>query len=192
ATLRTNFKNNPNNRSYQPRAYWPEYSIPERVYQYSVSVQRELPMQMVATAAYVGSQGRNLFLRSWSNKITNVLTNPNPAPNALLIRAVEIVQTDGPIQRPFAEVDYKTSGGHDSFNSMQLSLVRRTNSGLTLNAQYALSRSYGNTSGSNEALTSGNPFDFNYDNGYNAFDVRHTFNLSALYSLPFGAGRAFM
>jgi hypothetical protein len=192
ATLRANFINNPNNRTYQPRAYSPDYEIPERVYQYSVSVQRELPMQMVATAAYVGSQGRNLFLRSWSNKITNVLTNANPASNAVIIREFDIVQSDGTILRPFAEVDYKTSGGHDTYNSMQLSLVRRMNVGLTLNAQYTLSKSFGNTSGSNEALTAGNPFNFDYDLGYNAFDVRHTFNLSALYSLPFGAGRAFM
>jgi hypothetical protein len=146
----------------------------------------------VATAAYVGSQGRNLFLRSWSNKITNVLTNANPASNAVIIREFDIVQSDGTILRPFAEVDYKTSGGHDTYNSMQLSLVRRMNAGLTLNAQYTLSKSFGNTSGSNEALTAGNPFNFDYDLGYNAFDVRHTFNLSALYSLPFGAGRAFM
>jgi hypothetical protein len=192
ATLRANFTNNPNNRTYQPRAYSPDYEIPERIYQYSASVQRELPLQMVATAAYVGSQGRNLFLRAWSNKITGVLTNPNPASNAIVIREFDIVNTDGSIQRPFAEIDYKTSGGHDSYNSMQLSLVRRMNQGLTLNAQYTLSKSYGNTSGSNEALTAGNPFNFDYDLGYNAFDVRHTFNLSALYSLPFGQGRAFM
>ena len=61
--------------SYQPRAYAPEYTIPERVYQYSASVQQELPGGFVATAAYVGSQGRNLFLRSWANRITEVRTN---------------------------------------------------------------------------------------------------------------------
>ena len=60
--------------------------------------------------------------------------------------------------------------------------------GLTLNSQYTLGKSYGNTAGSNEALTAGNPFDYDYDIGYNAFDVRHTFNVSALYSLPIGAG----
>ena len=32
---------------------------------------------------------------------------------------------------------------------------------------------------------------FEYDNGYNNFDVRHTFNLSVLYSLPYGHGRKF-
>jgi hypothetical protein len=46
----------------------------------------------------------------------------------------------------------------------------------------------GNTAGSNEALTAGNPFDYDYDIGYNAFDVRHTFNVSALYALSIRRG----
>src|SRR5439155_19491555 len=31
---------------------------------------------------------------------------------------------------------------------------------------------------------------FDYDLGYNAFDVRHTFNVSALYQVPYGRGRS--
>ena len=69
---------------YQPRAYANDYTIPERVYQYTASVQRELPGRMAATAAYVGSQGRNLFLRSVANHITQVVTNPNPASAAIV------------------------------------------------------------------------------------------------------------
>src|SRR5262249_19704750 len=30
---------------------------------------------------------------------------------------------------------------------------------------------------------------FDYDRGYNNFDVRHTFNVSALYAIPYGRGR---
>jgi hypothetical protein len=189
--LRANFVNSPNNRSYQPRAYTSDYTIPERVYQYSASVQQELPGGFVATGAYVGSQGRNLFLRSWANRITEVRTNANPAANAVVIREFDIVDGNS-VLRPFAEVDFKTSGGHDSYHSMQLSVARRFNSGLTLNSQYTLARSYGNTAGSNEALTAGNPFDFDYDIGYNAFDVRHTYNVSAIYSLPFGHNRPYL
>ena len=48
--------------------------------------------------------------------------------------------------------------------------------------------------GSNEALTAGNLArnlaDFDYDNGYNNFDVRHTFNVSLLYQVPYGRGRS--
>jgi outer membrane receptor protein involved in Fe transport len=194
--LRSNFLNNPNNRAYQPRAYTPDYLVPERVWQYTASVQQELPGGFIGTAAYVGSQGRNLFLRSVTNQIVAVRTNPTPTSNAIVIRQFDIVDANGSISRPFAEIDVKTSGGHDSYNAMQLSLVRRFNSGLTLNSQYTLSKSYGNTAGSNEALTAANnavALDaFDYDNGYNRFDVRHTYNVSVLYSLPFGAGRKWM
>jgi Carboxypeptidase regulatory-like domain/TonB dependent receptor len=188
--LRANFVNNPGNRSYQPRAYANEYTIPERIYQYTASVQQEVGASMAATVAYVGSQGRNLFLRSVANQITQVVTNPNPANAALVVRQFSTVQRDAAgnvtgVQNPFAEVDYKTSGGRDNYNAMQLSLTRRAVRGLTMNVQYTLGRSRGNTGGSNEALTAGNNArtldQFDYDTGYNNFDVRHTFNLSAVY-----------
>ncbi len=196
--LVANFTSNPNNRSYQPRAYSNDYTIPERIYQYTASVQRELPGNMSATAAYVGSQGRNLFLRSVANRVTDVVTNPNPANAAFVIREFSIVERDAAgnvtgVQNPFAEVDYKTSGGHDQYNAMMLTLNRRSAQGLSMNLQYTLGKSYGNTGGSNEATTAANNAraiaDFDYDNGYNNFDVRHTFNLSLLYSLPYGKGR---
>jgi hypothetical protein len=98
------------------------------------------------------------------------------------------------VQNPYAEIDTKTSGGYDSYNALQLGLSKRSSSGLSLNAQYTLSRGFGNTSGSNEALTVGNAAqtlaDYDYDLGYNNFDVRHTFNVSALYQIPYGRGRA--
>jgi hypothetical protein len=196
--LVANFVNNPNNRSYQPRAYANEYSIPERIYQYTFSVQRELPGNMSATAAYVGSQGRNLFLRSVANNIVEVLTNPNPANAALVVREFSIPIRDAEgnitgVQNPYAEVDYKTSGGEDHYNALQLSLNKRTTKGLATNVQYTFGRSRGNTAGSNEAQTAANNAraldEFGYDIGYNSFDVRHTFNLSALYEIPYkGSG----
>ena len=198
ATIVANFNANPNNRSYQPRAYdRANYRVPERIFSYSGSFQQELPYKMVLTLAYVGSQGRNLFLRSVANQITQVRTNVNPANAAIVIREFSIVTENGAgvnptVQNPYAEIDYKRSGGHDNYNAFQMTLARRFNSGVTLNSQYTFGRSYGNTAGSNEASTAGNiarkTEDFDYDVGYNNFDVRHTFNLSAVYTLPWGKG----
>jgi hypothetical protein len=194
AAIAAGFATNVLNRQYQPRAYSRDYTIPEKVYSYTFSIQQKLPYDLVATAAYVGAQGRNLFLRSVTNNIVEVRTNPNPASNAIVIREFDVVQPDGTILRPYAEIDYKTSGGHDSFNALQLSLARRVSHGLTLNAQYSLGRSYGNSAGSNEALTSANNAraiaEWDYDIGYNRFDVRHTFNLSAVYAVPVGKDRS--
>src|SRR5262249_14484919 len=191
-----NFNANPNARSYQPRAYdRANYEVPERVFTYTGSLQQELPGKLVLTLAYVGSQGRNLFLRSVANQIIGVRTNVNPASGAIVIREFSIVTENGAGQNPtvlnpYAEVDYKRSGGHDSYNAFQSTLQRRFSSGVTLNAQYTFGKSWGNTAGSNEALTVGNiarrTADFDYDEGYNNFDVRHTYNLSAIYELPWG------
>jgi hypothetical protein len=191
ALIRPNFINNPNNRSFQPRAYANEYTIPERIYQYTTSIQQELPGGLAATVAYIRSQGRNLFLRSIANRTIGVQSNGASA--AAQIREFDIItrNPDGTIAtqlRPYAEIDYKTSGGHDTYNSMQLSLSRRSVRGLSMNAQYGLGYSKGNTGGSNEATTAGNNAraiaDFDYDDGYNNFDVRHNFNLSLLYAVP--------
>jgi hypothetical protein len=228
-TTRANFINNPNNRVYQPRAYAPEYRIPEMVHTYTFSMQQELPYKLVATVAYVGSQGRNLFLRGLSNTLrlgqTSIL-NGTPLPSGVgvinrtdangrvigvtSVRVFDIINNPGacglaasavPLCRPFAEIDTKTSGGSDNYNALQSTLARRFSSGLTLNAQYTFARSFGNTSGSNEARTAAQPVggkngdsvdtnDYAADEGYNNFDVRHTFNVSALYSLPIGKGKA--
>ena len=193
STFVANFTNNPTNRTYQPRAYSPDYTLPEKVYQYTFSIQRELGYNVTATAAYVGSQGRNLFLRSITNQITEVRTNANPASAAVVIRQFDIINADGSISRPYAEIDLKTTGGHDKYNALQLSLSRRVQKGLTLNGQYTFAKSTGNSAGSNEAVTAGNNAvkveDFDYDDGYNRFDVRHTYNVSALVNLPIGKDR---
>ena len=205
----SNFTNNPNNRSYQPRAYSNDYKIPERVMQYTFSWQQQLPGSIVSTVAYVGSQGRNLFLRSVANRIlsgqtsivngTNIPTgfgvvNRTNAGGQVIgvntIRQFSIV-SGTTVQNPYAEIDYKTSGGDDSYNALQLSLVRSFSSGLTMNAQYTFGKSQGLSSGSNEARTSAQLDNFEADRGRNNFDIRHTFNVSALYDLPFGKGKKY-
>ena len=195
--LIANFTSNPNNRSYQPRAYAKEYNIPEKVYQYTASVQREIGSGMAVTAAYVGSQGRNLFLRSVGNQIVDAVTNPNPASAAFVIREFSLVERNAAgqvtrVQNPYAEVDFKTSGGHDAYNALMLSANKRSANGLAMNVQYTFGSSRGTSGGSNEANTAGNNArtleQFEYENGYNNFDVRHTFNLSVLYSIPYGKG----
>ena len=88
-------------------------------------------------------------------------------------------------------MDYKTSGGTDHYDALQTTLNRRFSQGLSLGAQYTWSHSIGDSSGSNEARTSQDPFNFAGDRGNNNFDVRQTFNLSALYEVPFGRGRRY-
>jgi hypothetical protein len=167
---------------FQPRAYAPGYRVPERVLSYTASVQQTLPGSAILTVAYVGSQGRNLFLRSITNKITGVSTNPNTG-------AAIITREFGD---RFAEIDYKTSGGRDNYNSLQTTLNRRFSRGLTFGLQHTWAHSIGTSAGSNEARTAANPYDFNADYGNNNFDVRHSMNLTGLYELPAGRGQRWL
>ena len=220
--------------AFTPRAYDIEgYKVPERVLQYGFSVQHQLPGSTVLTVGYVGSQGRNLFLRSITNRILpgqTTIQNGTALPagvgvvnrcsQALVngacsstnggqiigitqIREFDVVgfgynTTTGatfadPTQRlqPFGEIDYKTSGGRDRYDALQIQINRRFTAGLTLNAQYQFGKSFGNTQGSNEAQTAQNPFSFEEEFGNNTFDIRHSANVTALYELPIGNGRKF-
>jgi hypothetical protein len=163
------------NLGYQPRAYGDGYTLPEKVLSYTASIQQELPGNAVLTMAYVGSQGRNLFLRSWTNGIVGVTMNPTTGVGTPVLK----------YGGRFAQIDYKTSGGTDHYDSLQTTLNRRFSRGLTAGLQWTYGHSIGNTGGSNEAQTTQNPFNFGQDHGNNAFDVRHSVNASVLYQLPF-------
>src|SRR5262249_27632660 len=160
------------------RAYAPEYTVPERVYQYSGSWQQQWGAGFVSTVAYVGSQGRNLFLRNIANRIVSVRTTTTNGA-AITVPQFDMHPARNNVLHPYAEIDYKTSGGYDSYNALQTQLVKRSNNGLTLSAQYTYSKSWGNSAGSNEATTTADYYDYAGDLGYNNFDVRHAFNLSA-------------
>jgi hypothetical protein len=166
---------------YQPRAYAPGYQIPEKILSYTASAQQQLPGGAVLTVAYVGSQGRNLFLRSITNKIIGVTQDPKTGVGKAIREFGD----------RFAEIDYKTSGGTDHYDSMQTTLNRRFATGLSVAAQYTWGHSIGDTAGSNEANTAGNPYDFGADRGNNNFDIRQSFNFTTLYQLPFGHGKRF-
>lgn len=230
ASTRAAFISNPNNRNYQPRAYAPEYLVPEKIYTFTASYQQELPYKVTSTIAYVGSRGRNLFLRGLSNVFRNgnaVILNGTALPTnagvvnrtdasgnvigVTTVRQFDILNNlsactgatvNVPLCRPFAEVDTKTSGGSDRYDALQVTLARRISSGLTLNAQYTFGKSFGLTSGSNEARTASQPVggeiresgdqnNYEADRGANSFDVRQNFNLSAVYDLPVGKGKKF-
>ena len=203
ALVRPNFINNPNNRSFQPRAYANDYSIPERVYQYTTSIQQELAGSMAATVGLHRQPGTQPLppqhRQPHDRRAVERRERGDPDPRVRHRHLRE--RHDGTIVPGSTIVHRRTRRGNrlqDQRRPRQLQLhaalaeppVRQ---GLSMNAQYALGYSKGNTGGSNEATTAGNNAralaDFDYDNGYNNFDIRHNFNLSLLYTVP-GHGTA--
>ncbi len=182
ATIIAGYNIDDPNLGFQPRAYAVNsYTIPEKILQYTISWQQELAGKAVLTVAYVGSQGRNLFLRGWTNRIIGVNMNPTTGGGSPILQ----------FGNRFSQIDYKTSHGSDHYDSMQTTLNRRYSSGLTVGSQWTWAHSIGNTGGSNEANTTQDPNNFALDRGNNNFDVRHSVNVSALYELPYGQGRRF-
>jgi hypothetical protein len=177
------------NLQFQPRAYLPGYRIPEKILQYSASIEQQLPGNAVLTVAYVGSQGRNLFLRGITNRITGFVMNPTTGA-ATVVREFSVVNGLKVTNR-FAEIDTKTSGGTDHYNGLQVLLNRRFSRGLTFGTQYVWGHSIGNSDGSKDARSSANNYSFSSEYGDNISDVRQSFNLSMLYELPFGTGKKY-
>ncbi len=177
------------NLQFQPRAYLPGYRIPEKILQYSASVEQQLPAGAVMTLAYVGSQGRNLFLRGITNRITGVLMNPTTGAG-IAVREFSVVNGTT-VTNQFAEIDTKTSGGNDNYNALQAMLSRRFSKGLSAGMQYVWGHSIGTSDGSKDARSSSNNYSFASEHGDNISDVRQSFNLSMLYEVPFGKGQKY-
>jgi hypothetical protein len=183
-TFLSNYNINDPNLQFQPRAYLPDYAVPEKILQYSASIEQRLPLNTILTVGYVGSQGRNLFLRGITNRITGVVMNPATGAGSA-VREFSVVNGTTVTNR-FAEIDTKTSGGNDHFDGLQVLLNRRFSRGLTMGSQYMWSHSLGNSDGSKDARTSANNYSQSSEYGDNISDVRQSFNFSALYELPYG------
>jgi hypothetical protein len=177
------------NLQFQPRAYLPDYKIPEKILQYSASIEHQLPGKALLTVAYVGSQGRNLFLRGITNRITGVIQNSTTGAGTV-VREFSVVNGTTVTNR-FAEIDTKTSGGTDNYNGLQVLLNRRFSKGLTFGSQYVWGHSIGNSDGSKDARSSSNNYSFSTERGDNISDVRQSINFSLLYELPYGPGKKF-
>ncbi len=188
-SILSGFNINDPNLGFQPRAYLPGYQIPEKILQYSASIQQELVANTILTIGYVGSQGRNLFLRGITNRITGVVMNPTTGVGTA-IREFSVVNGTTVTNR-FAEIDTKTSGGTDNYNALQLTLNRRFARGLSIGTQYVWGHSIGNTDGSKDARSSSNNYSFSTERADNISDVRQSFNLNLLYELPFGTGKKY-
>lgn len=153
------------------------FKFPNRVIEYGLSVQQQLPFKMVGQAGYIGILGRNMFTRTISNLITGV----DPV--------------KGTINRQnnaFAEIDTKTGGGTNNYNALQTSVSRRFVDELTIGSQYTFGKSIGTSQGSAEAPTIQDPSCLSCDRALNSADVRHYLNINMAWELPIGKGRRYL
>jgi hypothetical protein len=132
------------------------------VYTYSLEVQQELPAKLTATIGFQGSTGHKLV--RLVNQ--NFLYPNNPS---------------------FFAVYFTTPDVNSNYNALNANLVRRFAGGFQLQANYRFSKSIDQLSYEGPGFLTNQtyPQDNRTERGPSDFDVKHYFNLSSLYELPF-------
>lgn len=153
---------NPENRS--------PYSM-----QWNFFVQQELMKDLSLDIGYVGSGSRKQIGYSPFN---NALT-PGPGP----IDPRRLLPN-------FSDLDGGSNQYNGSYNSLQVSLVKRFSSGFLFNTNYTWQKSLDGQSSLAEVKVQ-NPFDRRQDYSRSSWDINHVFNFSFVYELPFGKGQKF-
>jgi hypothetical protein len=182
--------------------------------QWNFGIQRELPAGLLLNAAYVGSHG--LKLADFNGHSFNSLPNeylalgdslfqsvPNPffgvVPQNTTLGASDTT-TRMQLLRPYPEFagdvrgqpEYQASSVYHAF---QMKVEKRTSHGLSLLAAYTLSKIIDSNSSTNMLYGSGtdgyqDPYYLKLERSVSAFDRTHVLNISSVYELPFGPGRA--
>lgn len=158
---------------------WSKYFPEPTVYQWNLTLQREIFRGVSLTAAYVGSSSSYLAgSYNWN------ASPPGPPSTA-------------PARRPIPQwntVTLETPYGHSSYNGLNVQLERRYSAGLSLSAAYTWSHSmdnitevFGGPAGDIQQFT-----DFDAGRSSSGFDIRQRFVSSAVYELPFGRGKALL
>lgn len=165
-----------------PRGLSVNYDTPE-VYQYNLTMEREIIRDLALEVGYVGSLGRHLGIRYNINQ-------PRLAANGTLTGA-----------RPYAafgDIVYQDQSATSNYNALQTSLRRRMRDGLTFLVSYTFSRSIDNASSTNVASdVPSQEFpqlatDLDAERGLSDFHRKHQFTGSFNYDLPIGKGRYFL
>lgn len=140
---------------------------------WTFSLQQTLPYSLIGTASYLGNKGTDVLTTTYTN-LANPVTGLVPYPK-------------------FGPVSWRGDVGNSTFEALQLNVRRPFSKGLLLTAKYMWSHSINDGSiGGGDSDTPQNSFCRACDKASSDFDIRHVFNLSAVYALPFGAGKQYL
>ena len=157
------------------------------VYEWSLSLQRELTPNTVLSVSYVGAEGHKLPRRGLQNQgVPNVppvdgesgrrgyhpQCNDNlPSCSNYFVRATDV---------------------NSNYNGLVVGLQRRFARGLAFTAGYTLGKSIDTASGLQGTNQPQDNYNMKAERGLSDFDVRQRFVISGTWELPFGAGRRWL
>ncbi len=140
---------------------------------WTASVQQKLPFNIVGTASYLGNKGTDVLTTTYTN-LVNPATGVAPYP-------------------AFGPITWRGDVGNSTFEGLQLNVRRAFQSGFLLSSNFMWSHSINDDSiGGGESDTPQDSFCRSCDKASSDDDVRLMFNLSAVYQLPFGAGKPYL
>ena len=140
---------------------------------WTASIQQSLPGSIVGTATYLGNKGTDLLTTSYVN-VKDLVTGLSPYP-------------------AFGVVPWRGNTSNSTFHALEFNARRLFQNGLLFSGNYMWSHSINDGSiGGGESDTVQNVFCRACDKASSDYDIRHVFNASANYQLPFGAGRRFL
>jgi hypothetical protein len=142
---------------------------------WNFSLQRQLPSNMVLTAAYVGNHGLHLYR---DLQLNQALPGPGPIGPRLPFYAVA---------PNIPTVDQRNGDGSSHYNALQVSLQKRFSYGLTFLASYTWSKTLDNTT--NIIYPYSDALNYGLSNGFKLVDIPQNFVFSYTYELPFGKGK---
>lgn len=159
---------------------------------WQLSVQRELPGNMLLDVAYVGNHALKLLLLADYNQARPLTT----AELALPAAQRPALDARRPIQG-FRSISTNLSGAYSNYHALQVKFERRFSKGLYLLNSFTWSKAIDNVSqvleepGGNE----GRPqdiYNMRADRGPGAYDQPFNNTTSFVWELPFGKGRAWL
>jgi Carboxypeptidase regulatory-like domain len=177
----------------EPKGMSTAYRSPE-VYQYNLTVERELAPDLAFEIGYVGSLGRHLGIRYDINQPRLDSAGTFNGPRLF----TNCGRTATGATRTCGEIRFQDQIAVSNYNAVQTTLRRRSRDGLTLLASYTFSRSIDTTSSTDIAddIASQNfpqdTFNLRAERALSDFHRAHQFVGSFNYELPFGRGRAFL
>jgi hypothetical protein len=173
---------------------------------WNLSVQRELPGQMIAEVAYVGTRHEDLWLNIARNVVPSAALSQGTALDALVpnpffgtIRTGDSLLTAATtrasqLQKPYPQyvgvTRFRDSIGDSWYNGLTLRLERRSTSGMTYQASYTLSREEDTVperfGGRGSVVI--DPNDLSKSKSVAEDDRTHVFTSYLIWELPVGPG----
>jgi len=155
----------------------PNLKIP-RTWQYSATLQRELPWGLFAEIGYVGAAGHDLIRQPDINQVPFDVLEANQA-----LPSAQRLQTNA--MRPYkgySAINYRLSDANSRYDAMQTFVSKRRGS-IKWTQSYTLGSSKDNASGNGDNPE--NYTDKNYNWGPSSFDRRHILVETWTWDVPF-------